>query len=323
MGNVDSLGGTPTGHRCGVVAIAGRPNVGKSTLLNAILRTKVAIVTPKPQTTRDRIIGILTRPGFQILFQDTPGAFDSSLSPALANRALNRRMTKEAVAALADCDVVLAMSDIHEPQNLDKEEPLMQQARGRGKPIVFAVNKIDLVAKIKLLPLIDEIHKRWHPEAVVPVSALTGDGLEDLVGEIVRRLPEGPPLYPEDQVSDKPIRFLAAEIIREKIFLFTRQELPYSTAVRIDAFEEARPPTSWVTRISATILVEKPSQKKIVIGKNGSLLKRIGTAAREEIEALLYGEPRPNRREKVFLELYVKVDEDWTWTEAGLKRAGI
>lgn len=304
----------PSEHRCGLAAILGRPNVGKSTLLNAFLKTKVAIVTPKPQTTRERILGILTRPGFQVLFQDTPGIHEP-------HRALGRRMVTEAAAALADCDVALVVTDAGDPETCRVQDgPVLERARAAGRPVIVAVNKVDLVAKPALLPLMDEIHRRWEPASIVPVCAVTGDGLEDLLDEVVARLPPGPPLYPADVLSDRPLRFVAAELIREKVMLFTRQEVPYSTAVRVESFEEGP-----VIRISATVVVERPSQKRIVVGKGGAMIRRIGTAARREIEALLAGEGASSgrrRRPKVFLDLFVRVDEDWTRTEEGLRRVG-
>ncbi len=299
-------------HRCGVAAILGRPNVGKSTLLNAFLKTKMAIVTPKPQTTRERILGVLTRPGFQVLFQDTPGIHEP-------HRALNRRMVTEATAALADCDVALVVTDAGDPETCRVEDgPVLERARAAGRPVIVAINKVDLVAKPALLPLMDEIHRCWAPASIVPVCAVTGDGLEDLLGEVVARLPPGPPLYPADVLSDRPLRFVAAELIREKVILFTRQEVPYSTAVRVESFEEGP-----LTRIAATVVVERPSQKRIVVGKGGAMIRRIGTAARREIEALLAGgSPSSGRRRRprVFLDLFVQVDEDWTRTEEGLRR---
>lgn len=298
-------------HRCGVAAILGRPNVGKSTLLNAFLKTKVAIVTPKPQTTRDRILGVLTRPGFQVLFQDTPGFHQP-------HRALNRRMVAEAAGALADCDVALVVTDARDPGTCRVEDgPVLDRAREAGRPIIVVVNKVDLVAKPALLPLMDEVHRRWDPAAIVPVCAVTGDGLEDLLREVVARLPEGPPLYPADTLSDRPLRFVVAELIREKVMLFTHQEVPYSTAVRIESFEEGR-----ITRVSATVVVERPSQKRIVVGKGGAMIRRIGTAAREEIEAFLAREGPTDRRARVFLDLFVQVDEHWTRTDDGLRRVG-
>lgn len=290
-------------HRCGVVAIAGRPNVGKSTLLNHLLGTKVAIVSPKPQTTRDRILGILSRPDVQVLFHDTPG-IHKPVKP------LNRRMLDEADAALADADVVLMMSDARDPATCLREDALvLQRVRNAGVPTLLALNKIDTVAKPHLLPLM-QAYSEVGFDAIVPVSALTGEGLEDLLKEIVSRLPFGPSMYPEDELSDRPLRFLTTEIIREKVFLCCRQEIPYSTAVSIDTFTEPEGPGAVV--IEATIHVERASQKGIVIGRGGSMLKQIGTDARVDLEALL--------ERKVMLRLFVRVDEDWAGSDATLRR---
>lgn len=282
-------------HRCGVVAIAGRPNVGKSTLLNQVLGTKIAIVTPKPQTTRDRILGILTLPDAQVLFHDTPGIH-------VPSKALNRRMVRLAEEALADADLVLLVTDAHDPATCLEEEALvLDRVQGAGRPTLLVLNKIDLRRKSDLLPCMD----RWRSagfEDQVPVSALTGDGVDRLIEEVRKRLPVGPPLYPEDDLSDRPVRYLASEVLREKVFLSTRQEIPYSIAVTIDQFQEPEPPRA--IQIDATIHVEKESQKPIVIGRNGAMLKRIGTAARQELEAIL--------GRSVMLRIFVRVDEDWT-----------
>ncbi|HOU52383.1 MAG TPA: GTPase Era [Myxococcota bacterium] len=282
-------------HRCGVVAIAGRPNVGKSTLLNQVLGTKIAIVTPKPQTTRDRILGILTLPDAQVLFHDTPGIH-------VPSKALNRRMVRLAEEALADADLVLLVTDAHDPATCLEEEALvLDRVRGAGRPTLLVLNKIDLRRKADLLPCMD----RWRSagfEDQVPVSALTGDGVDRLIEEVRKRLPVGPPLYPEDDLSDRPVRYLASEVLREKVFLSTRQEIPYSIAVTIDQFQEPEPPRA--IQIDATIHVEKESQKPIVIGRNGAMLKRIGMAARQELEAIL--------GRSVMLRIFVRVDEDWT-----------
>lgn len=293
-------------HRCGAVAMAGRPNVGKSTLLNRLLGSKIAIVTPKPQTTRDRILGILTMDDWQILFQDAPGIHRS-------HKALNRRMVAEALAVMDDCDVVLMVTEGSDPAvNLKRDEMVLERVAASGLPAVLALNKVDLLGKPKLLPLIDAYHKRHTFQAIVPVCALDGDGLDALLDELTRILPEGPAMFPADQLSDRPLRFLASEFIREKVMLFTKQEVPYSTAVSIDVFKEPPPPA--VVGIMATIHVERSSQKAIVIGRHGAMLKRIGTAARVEMEALL--------GRKVFLELFVRVEENWASSEKGLNKVG-
>lgn len=291
-------------HRCGVVAIAGRPNVGKSTLLNRLLGTKLAIVTPKPQTTRDRILGIWSQPGAQILFHDTPGIH----APA---KALNRRMVAEAEAALEDADAILLMTDADDPAKcLELDALVLERARAAGKPTVLALNKIDLLSRPALLPLIDAYSRAGDWVAIVPISAADGDGVDDLVRTLLPLVPEGPPMYPDDELSDRPLRFLAAEIVREKLMLSLRQELPYSTAVTIEEFIEPNPPAA--VRISALIHVERESQKGIVIGRGGAMLKQIGVAARTDIEALV-GRP-------VMLRLHVRVDDDWAATDRGIAR---
>jgi GTP-binding protein Era len=289
-------------HRCGVVGLVGRPNVGKSTLLNRLVGSKIAIVTPKPQTTRDNILGIATTKDYQILFFDTPGIHEPK-------RALNRRMVAQAKDAIRDCDLVTAITDVDDAGRIIADEMVLDALRAQGKPAILAINKIDLIQKSRLLPIIGAYHATGLFHAVVPISALSGDGVERLVGEIVSRLPVGPALYPDDQLSDRPLRFLAQEVIREKVILCTKQELPYCTAVIIDGFEE----DDKIVKLKATIFCERPSQKGILIGSKGRMLKKIGTLAREEIEHLL--------EKKVFLELFVKVDRDWTKNERGLKRA--
>ena len=293
-------------HRCGVVAIAGRPNVGKSTLMNHLLGAKVAIVTPKPQTTRDRILGILTKPGLQVLFHDTPGIHKPQ-------KALNRRMVAEADSALGDCDVVLFVTDADEPvKGLRSDRLVLQRIAACCKPTILAINKIDLIPAQQLLPLIQAYSQAGRFEAVVPISARRGDGTDVMFDELVKFLPEGPALYSEDDLSDRPMRFVAAEIVREKLMMEVRQEIPYSIAVTIDEFLEPEPPA--IVRISATIHIERDSQKAIVIGRGGSMLKTVGTAAREEIEHLM--------DRKVFLQLFVKVDPEWAATDAGVRRMG-
>ncbi len=291
-------------HRCGVIAIAGRPNVGKSTLLNRLIGAKVAIVTPKPQTTRDRILGIWSQPGVQVLFHDTPGIHAPS-------KALNRRMVAEADAALADADAILMMTDANDAVScLALDALVLERVRAAGKPAVLALNKIDLLPKQTLLPLIDAYAKAADWVAIVPISAANGDGVDDLVQTLLPLVPEGPPLFPDDELSDRPLRFLAAEIVREKLMLALRQELPYSTAVTIEEFIEPKPPAA--VRISALIHVERTSQKGIVIGRGGAMLKDIGIAARADLETLV-GRP-------VMLRLHVRVDDDWAATDRGISR---
>ena len=277
--------------RAGFVAIIGRPNAGKSTLLNRFVGQKVAIVTSKPQTTRNRIQGIVTLPEGQIVFVDTPGLHE-------ATTVLNRQMMREVAAALEGIDVLLMMVDAG--RTLPHADSLLLEKGQRfpGKTIL-ALNKIDQLPKAKLLPLIDAFSKAFPFAAVVPISALKGEGCPALLKEILKELPEGEPFFPEDQVTDQPERFLAGEIIREKAIDLTYHEVPHALAVVIDQFEE----TPKLLRIHATLHVERDSQKKILIGHKGEMLKHVGTAARKELETL-FGT-------KVFLAMFVKVVPDW------------
>ncbi len=277
--------------RSGFVAIVGRPNAGKSTLLNRLVGQKVAIVTSKPQTTRNRIQGIVTRPEGQIVFIDTPGLH----SP---DSALGRQMMREVAAALEGIDVLLLMVDASRTLPHADDLLLDRAKRFRGKT-VLALNKIDGLPKSKLLPLIEAFHKAFEFAAIVPISALKGDGCQELLSQVVRLLPEGEPYFPEDQVTDQPERFLAAEIVREKAIQSMYHEVPYALAVKVEKFEELPK----LLRIEATMNVERDSQKKILIGRKGEMLKRIGTLARKELEEL-FGT-------KVYLGLFVKVVADW------------
>jgi GTPase len=277
--------------RAGFVAIIGRPNAGKSTLVNRLVGQKVAIVTSKPQTTRNRIQGIVTRPEGQIVFIDTPGLHEG-------DTVLNRQMMREVAAALEGIDVLLMMVDAS--RTLPHADSLLldRGKRFAGKAIL-ALNKIDRVPKPKLLPLMDAFAKEFPFAALVPISALKGDGCEELLEEIFKNLPEGTPFFPKDQVTDQPERFLVSEIIREKGIDLTYHEVPHALAVVVDQFEEL--PN--LVRVHATMLVERDAHKKILIGHKGEMLKKIGTAARKELEALL--------GTKVFLGLFVKVAPDW------------
>jgi GTP-binding protein Era len=277
--------------RAGFVAIVGRPNAGKSTLLNRFVGQKVAIVTSKPQTTRNRIQGIVTRPEGQIVFIDTPGLHEGRTS-------LNRQMMREVAAALEGIDVLLLMIDAMYtlPQ---ADELLLQKAKRFEGKTILALNKIDRVPKPKLLPLLTVFSKAFPLAALVPISALKGDGCDELLQEIFKQLPEGEPFFPEDQITDQPERFLASEIVREKATKLTYHEVPHALAVIVDKFEE----TPKILRIHATLNVERDSQKKILIGRKGDMLKRVGTEARKELEALL--------GTKIYLELFVKVVPGW------------
>ena len=288
------------GYRSGFVAIIGRPNVGKSTLLNTILGEKISIISPKPQTTRNRITGIKHLPNGQIVFLDTPGIHE-------ATTRLNRYMVETALMTLTEVDLLLFMSE----SALRPEDSLILDTLGKiSRPRFCLINKIDRVSPPELLPTIDHFGKIGLFEEIVPISARTGDGVDTVVSMLIERLPEGPPYFPEDMVTDLPERFLAAEIIREKVFLLTGEEIPYATAVEIDTFEERPGKIS----IEATIHVEKPSQKKIVIGKGGAKAKEIGTRARLELEALL--------GTKIFLRLWVRVQKNWTRNTRALRGFG-
>lgn len=277
--------------RSGFVAILGRPNAGKSTLVNRLVGQKIAIVTAKPQTTRNRIQGIVTRPEGQIVFIDTPGLH-------VPETALGRQMMKEVAAAVEGIDVLLLMVDASrmEPH---ADELLLERARRFPGKTILTLNKIDRLPKPKLLPLIDAFAKQFEFAAIVPISALEGSGCDELLGEILKQLPEGEPYFPEEQVTDQPERFLAAEIIREKAIQIMYHEVPYALAVFVEKFEE----TPRLLRIEAILNVERDSQKKILIGHKGETLKKIGTEARKELEAIL--------GTKIYLGLFVKVAPDW------------
>jgi len=278
-------------HRAGFVAILGRPNAGKSTLLNALMGTKLAIVAPRPQTTRTAIQGVLRLPGAQIVFVDTPGIHESSTL-------LNKRMMDQ-VRASADADVVLFLVDAT-ARFSDDDAGAVDLVKKTGAPAIAVFNKIDkLREKAKLLALIERYREMHDFAAYVPISALKGDGVEVLRKEILARLPESPALYPKDHLTDQPERFLAAEIIREKVLHLTRQEVPHAVAVMIENWED----TPGLVRIAATIYIERPGQKAILIGAGGALLKKIGTLARREIETLV--------GKKVFLQTFVKVRPNW------------
>ena len=293
-------------YRSGVVAIIGPPNAGKSTLLNQLLRQKIAIVTPKPQTTRNRIMGIVTGPQYQMILLDTPGLHE-------AREEMNRQMVRVALESLAEADAVLFLAD-----SADMTASKLEQRAGEFHgyldkitcPVVLALNKMDLLPPEQLLPVIDW-YRTLHPfAAIIPISALKGKGVETLLAELVAFLPEGPQYYPDDIPTDATERFIAAEIIREKIFLLTRDEIPYSTAVVIDAFEEGDPVV-----IQATILVERSSQKGILVGQKGKMLAAIRTSAVADIEHLLGC--------RVRLHLWIKVSKNWTGNANILRDLGL
>ncbi len=295
--------------RSGVVAIIGPPNAGKSTLLNHFLGQKIAIVTPKPQTTRNRILGILTGETFQILLLDTPGLHRPK-------ELLNREMVRIALDTLAEADVVLFLADakVNKSEQLEKMgNEFVEYLQQVHCPLVLALNKVDQLEKSKLLPLMDWYKAFYSFSSVVPISALHGDGTDLLVEELVRLLPEGPKYYPDDMPTDATQRFIAAEIIREKVFMLTREEVPYSIAVMIDSFQESEGPKPVV--IHATILVEQPSQKGIIIGRQGKMLADIRKKATPEIEEMI--------DHRVSLRLWVKVKKKWTRNEQVLRELGL
>jgi GTP-binding protein Era len=290
--------------RSGYVAIAGAPNVGKSTLLNRMLGFKISITSRKPQTTRNRILGVVHRSSSQLVFIDTPGIHK-------AKNALNLKIVDTAISVMGEADIILLLADSTETA-VEHNKILIENLEKIKKPAVLALNKIDLADKTKLPGAIVEWSSVYNFEAVVPVSAKRGDGMENLLCVLEKLLPEGPPFFPEDTLTDLPERFIAAEMIRESIFRQTGQEIPYSVAVTIDSFKEKN--SRGIVKIGATIHVERDSQKGIIIGKKGSKLKQIGEEARKEIEKLTGS--------KVFLELFVRVDKDWSRNDKTLKKFG-
>lgn len=283
----------PADQPVGFVALVGRPNVGKSTLLNALLGQKVSIATRKPQTTRHRILGIHHRPDAQIIYVDTPGLHDGGRT------AMNRYMNDAAGSALADVDVVVMLTEAHRwtPQ----DQVVLERLERVRSPVIAVLNKVDRTAdKQRLLPAIAEMDQRRDFAAVVPVSATKHDNLDALESAIIARLPEGPPLFPPEQISDRGEQFMAAELIREQLMRHLGDELPYASTVELEAFEQE----GRLRRIAAIIWVERPGQRRIVIGEGGEMTKRIGAAARREMERLF--------KARVYLKLWVKVREGWS-----------
>jgi GTP-binding protein Era len=290
--------------KSGFISILGRPNVGKSTLFNRILGEKIAIVTEKPQTTRTRILGIKNVEGGQFIFLDTPGIHEGRSE-------LNQRMVQTAIASGRDADVLLFMIDATSPL-IEKDREMIESLRGSDGLPFLVINKIDLVKKETLLPLLDQ-YQKLHPfQKIIPLSAITGDGVDILLDEILKVLPESAAYYPEDMITDQTERFWVSEIIREKVIKQSYHEIPYSTAVTIEEFNDH--PEKNLVVIKGTISVERDSQKKILIGKGGQKLRQIGEAARKEAEAFL--------GTKVFLELWVRVERNWTQDPRALNRMG-
>jgi GTP-binding protein Era len=282
----------------GFVCILGRPNAGKSTLLNALVGDRLAIISPKPQTTRNRILGIVHIPqqgkrgGAQVVLIDTPGVHKPDSS-------LGRKMMVEVREALEGCDLILLIADV--TRRLGPEDEFaLKMAQQTGTPVFLLLNKVDLLCDKKaLLPIIEDYRKRHDFKEVIPLSALKKEGLDLLLEKLVEALPAGPQYFSEDQITDQPVRFMAAEIIREQVLLATKEEVPYATTVVVDQFEEGPK----LTRVAATIYCEREGQKAILVGKGGQMLKKIGTAARHNIERM--------SGTKVFLELFVKVQPGW------------
>ena len=290
--------------KSGYVAIAGTPNAGKSTLLNRMLGEKISITSKKPQTTRNRILGVLHRPEVQIVFFDTPGVFE-------ARDKLNVRIVDAALSAVGDADLILVVIDASHPDP-NAERFLVKQLQSQTKPVILAVNKIDLVDKLPVLEVIDKWSHLYEFEEIVPVSARDGIQIEELISAMTGILPAGPPYFPEDTLTDVTERFIAAELIREQVFRLTGEEIPYATAVTIDTFKEKK--EGRLVNIEATIHLERDSQKGIVIGQKGSKLKQIGTRSREQIEQMLGC--------KVYLKLFVRVQKNWRKDARAIRRFG-
>lgn len=291
------------GSHCGLVALVGRPNVGKSTLLNGLVGQKVSIVTPRPQTTRHRVTGILTEPRGQIVFIDTPGLHEGG------KRGINRYMNRAATTAFSDADLVVAV--VEASRLTDEDDVVLAHAARTGRPAAVVINMIDKIGDHSaLLPYIARIAERGSFEFIMPVSAKTGEACDSLLETLFARLPPGPHLYPDDQVTDRSERFLAAETVREKLMTQLRDEVPYGVTVEIESFEEG----ARLTSIGAVIWVERDAHKGIVIGKGGTMLRTVGTAARQDLERML--------GVKVHLKLWVKVREGWADDERALHRFG-
>jgi GTP-binding protein Era len=290
--------------KSGYVAIVGVPNAGKSTLLNRMLGEKISITSKKPQTTRNRILGVMHRPGAQLVFIDTPGIFK-------AKDTLNLRIVDTALAAIADADLIVLVLDAARPDPTS-EYFLVRRLQEQQRPVILALNKIDLVEKSALLKIIQKWSTEYRFDVIVPISATEGTQIEKLIETMENFLPLGPPYFPEDALTDLPQRFMAAEMIRETVFRLTGEEIPYATAVTVDSFKEEK--DGRLVKIEAAIHLERSSQKGIVIGKDGSKLKRIGTDSRKKIEHML--------ETKVFLKLFVRVQKNWRKDTRALKKFG-
>ena len=292
-----------THFKSGYVAVVGRPNVGKSTLINHLLGTKVSITTPKPQTTRWHVLGIQNLSDAQIVYVDTPGIHKQQ------KRAMNRYLNRIAESMLHDADIIAFIVDA--TRWTEEDDLVVEKLKNASKPILLVVNKVDLLDdKALLLPLIERLQSKLSFTHIIPISALRNEQLDVLEKEIIKLLPEGPQLFPEDQITDKSAKFQVAEIIREKVIQATEDELPYTTTVEIEQWKTE----GELTEISAIIWVERDGQKGIIIGKAGKGLRRIGTLARRDIERMVSG--------KVYLRLWVKVKENWTYNDKALRGLG-
>jgi GTP-binding protein Era len=289
--------------RSGFVSVVGRPNVGKSTLVNRLVGQKVAIVSDKPQTTRNRILAVVNRPGGQIVLFDTPGIHKPM-------HRMNERMVDSAVKSVGQVDLVLWLTDVTEEYG-PGDRHVKDILRQSGRPVILGLNKIDAVSKPKILPIIEQYRHLMDFADIVPLSALTGLNVDVLDERLLAHLPEGERLYPEDFLTDQPERFFVAEMIREQVLRLTREEIPYTTGVLIDSFKEEEP----IVRIEATILVERDSQKGILIGRGGGMMKAIGTDARKQIEEFL--------GTRVYLGLFVKVKDRWREDARTLEAMGL
>jgi GTP-binding protein Era len=295
---------TDQDFKSGFVAIVGAPNVGKSTLLNRMLGEKISITSKKPQTTRNRILGVLHRPAAQLVFLDTPGVHPSQ-------KPLNVRIVETALDAMGDADMLLIIIDAATPDAVS-EDLMVKKLRKNRKPVILALNKIDLIRKRDLLEMIGQWEKRYPFEAIVPISATKGTQVDVLLETMQKHLPAGPPYFPPDTLTDLTERFVVAELIREKVFRLTGEEIPYAAAVTVDSFKEER--DGALIRIHATIHLERESQKGIVIGAKGSKIKQIGSAAREDIQRFLAA--------KVFLKLFVRIQKNWSRDTKALRKLG-
>jgi GTP-binding protein Era len=290
--------------KSGYVAIVGAPNAGKSTLLNRLLGEKISITSKKPQTTRNRILGVVQRPDVQMVFIDTPGIFR-------AKDTLNLRIVDTALSAIGDADMILLVLDAANPDPTS-EYFLSKRLQNQERPVIAALNKIDLIEKTDLLALIKKWSAEYRFDIIVPISATEGTQIKELIETMENLLPQGPPYFPEDALTDLPERFIAAEMIRESVFRLTGEEIPYATAVTVDSFKKEK--HGKLVKIEATIHLERGSQKGIIIGKEGSKLKRIGTESRKKIEKML--------ETKVFLKLFVRVQKNWRKDTRALRKFG-